>query len=197
MRRKPCTPWPVCATCSPAGRGCTGAAVALLAVGIAVAAASAVAGVDDARRAWGATRSVVVAVAELAPGDPLIGRTELRPHPAPMVPASALTAVPPAAVARQRVAAGEVLVELDVVAGHLPVALVPPGWRGVAIAEPSRRAPSSAISWPRRAAGLIVADDGVIVGRTESTVVVAVPAVDAPAVAAAANAGDLTLLLVG
>ena len=59
-----------------------------------------------------------------------------------MVPASALTAVPPSAVARQRVASGEVLVELDVVAGHLPVALVPPGWRGVPVAEP---VPSGAV----------------------------------------------------
>jgi hypothetical protein len=172
-------------------------AVTLLAAGVAVAAASAVAGVDDARRAWGATRSVVVAVAELAPGDLLIGRTEVRPHPAPMVPPSALTAVPAAAVARQRVAAGEVLVELDVVAGHLPVALLPPGWRGVAVAEP---VPSGAVVGDLVAAasgGVIVADEGVIVGRTESTVVVAVPSADAPAVAAAANAGDLTLLLVG
>ena len=172
-------------------------AVALLAAGIGVAAASAVAGVDDARRAWGDTRSVVVAVAELAPGDPLSGRTELRPHPAPMVPASALTAVPPSAVARQRVAPGEVLVELDVVAGHLPVALVPPGWRGVPVAEP---VPSGAVVGDLVVAasgGGIVASDGVVVARTESTVVVAVPAADAPAVAAAANAGDLTLLLVG
>ena len=114
-----------------------------------------------------------------------------------MVPASALTVVPPAAVARQRVAAGEVLVELDVVTGHLPVALVPPGWRGVAVAE---TVPSGAVVGDLVAAasgGVIVADDGVIVGRAESTVVVAVPAADAPAVAAAANAGDLTLLLVG
>lgn len=171
--------------------------VAALAGGIAVAAASAVAGVDDARRAWGATRSVVVAVADLAPGDPLTGHTELRAHPAPMVPSSALGAVPSGAIARQRVAAGEVLVEVDVAAGHLPVALVPPGWRGVAVAE---TVPSGAVVGDHVAAasgGAIVADDGVIVGRAESTVVVAVPAADAPAVAAAANAGDLTLLLVG
>ena len=58
-------------------------AVALLAAGIGVAAASAVAGVDDARRAWVDTRSVVVAVAELAPaircpGAPSCDRTLLR-----------------------------------------------------------------------------------------------------------------------
>ncbi len=172
-------------------------AVAVLAAGIAVVAASAVAGVDDARRAWGATRSVVVAVADLAPGDALTGRTELRAHPAPMVPPSALAEIPPGAIARQRIAAGEVLVELDVAAGHLPVALVPPGWRGVPVAEP---VPSGAVVGDHVVAasgGAIVADDGVIVGRAESTVVVAVPAADAPAVAAAANAGDLTLLLVG
>jgi len=173
------------------------AAVAVLAAGIALAAASAVASVDDARRAWGASRTVVVATADLAPGDPLTGSTEQRPHPRPLVPARALGDVPSDAVARQRVAAGEVLVDVDVAPAHVPVGLIPPGWRGVPVAEP---VPSGAVVGDHVAAasgGTVLAADGLVVSRGDATLVVAVPADEAPLVAAAAAAGDLTVLLVG
>ena len=173
------------------------AAVAVLAAAIALVVASAVASVDDARRAWGATRTVVVATADLAPGTALAGHTEARPHPSPMVPARAVTAIAPDAVARQHVAAGEVLVDLDIAAGHLPFALIPSGWHGVPVAEP---VPSGAAVGDRVAAvsaGAMLAPEGVVVARGDGTLVVAVPADEAPAVAAAAAAGDLTLLLLG
>jgi hypothetical protein len=172
-------------------------AVAVLAAAIGLVVASAIASVDDARRAWGVTRSVVVATADLAPGTALAGHTEVRPHPLPMVPARALTTVTPDAVVRQHVAAGEVLVDLDVATGHLPVALIPPGWHGVPLAEP---VPSGAAVGDHVAAassGAVLAADGVVVAGGDGTLVVAVPADEAPAVAAAAAAGDLTLLLLG
>jgi hypothetical protein len=173
------------------------AAVVVLAAGIALAAASAVAGVDDARRAWGATRQVVVAATDLAPGDPLAGRTEQQSHPLPMVPPRALEAAPPDAVARQHVAAGEVLVDLDLAAGQVPVALIPEGWLGVPVAE---QVPTGAAIGDHVAAasgGTVLAAEAVVVSRGDGTLVVAVPADEAPAVAVAASTGDLTLLLVG
>ena len=44
--------------------------------------------------------------------------------------------------------------------------------------------------------GVVLAADGVVVGRSEAAVLVAVPDDAAPAVATAASSGDLALLLV-
>ena len=49
--------------------------VALLAIGVGAVVASAAATVDEARRAWGEPRSVVVATVDLEPGDAL-GRVD-------------------------------------------------------------------------------------------------------------------------
>lgn len=172
------------------------ATVLVLAAGLALVATTAVADVEEARLAWGSSRAVVVATVDLAPGDALTGRTEVRRHPAPMVPATAIGDAAPNAVVRQHVAAGEVLVDLDVSAGRLPIALIPPGWRGVPIAE---AVPSGASVGDRVAAtsgGVLLAEEGTVVGRLDQTLVVAVPATEAPAVAMAAASGELTLLLV-
>lgn len=169
--------------------------VVVLAGAIALAVAGAVGGVDDARRAWGATRRVVVASTDLAPGDALTDRVEVRLLPGPILPARALTEVSPDAVARQHVATGEVLVDVDVAAGHVPVALVPTGWHGVPVAEP---VPTGAVVGDRVAAtsgGVVLADEAVVVARGDASLVVAVPAADAPGVAAAASSGELTILL--
>lgn len=172
------------------------ATVLVLAVGVALVATTAVAGVEDARLAWGSTQPVVVATVDLAPGDALAGQTNVRPHPVPIVPAGALIEVAPDAVARQHVSAGEVLVDVDVTAGRLPLALIPLGWRGVPVAE---GVPTGAAVGDRVAAasgGALLAEDGVVVARVEQAVVVAVPESQAPAVAMAASVGELTLLLV-
>ena len=58
-------------------------AVLALAAGAGWAVAAGVAGVDDARRSWGTTRDVLVATADIAPGDDLAARTELRTRPRP------------------------------------------------------------------------------------------------------------------
>ena len=57
------------------------AAVLLLAGATATVLAAAGGAIDDARRAWGETRRVIVATADLAPGDPLAGATEQRDLP--------------------------------------------------------------------------------------------------------------------
>ncbi len=170
-------------------------AVTALAAAGAAAVADATAAVDVARREWGADRPVLVATADVVPGEPLAGRVEAVHRPAPTVPDAALVEVPVGAVARQRIAAGEVLVEPDVASPAGPRALVPPGWLAVAVAEP---VPSGAgVGDPVIAAGdgAVLASDGVVVGRHDTAVLVAVPAEDAPAVARAAADGTLALLL--
>src|SRR5262245_1416387 len=71
--------------------------------------ADAAARVDAARRAWGVTRPVVVAVADVAPGEVLDGVTDVKSLPEPMVPGEAVTELPVRATARQRIAAGEIV----------------------------------------------------------------------------------------
>jgi hypothetical protein len=170
-------------------------AVALVAVGAAVAAARGAATVDAARRSWGSTREVVVATADLAPGDALAGHVEVRERPAPMVPADALSDLDGAARARQHVVAGEILVAPDVAATDAPQDLIPAGWAAVAVGE---AVPTGVAVGDRVAVasgGARLADDGVVVGRSGEAVLVAVPADAAPAVAAASATGDVALLL--
>ena len=172
------------------------AVVVAIASGAALLTADAVAGVDEARRSWGATREVIVATVDIAPGQPLAGRTAPRPRPGPTVPGRALVTAASGAVARQHVVAGEVLVDTDVAAGAAPVSLIPEGWRGVAVAE---AVPSGSAIGDRVAAasgGVVLATDGVVVGQSGDAVIVAVPAAEAAQVAAAGAAGELTLLLV-
>ena len=101
--------------------------VAAVAMAIGLVALRAAASVDEARRRWGTTREVAVALTDLAPGDPLRGHVELRSRPLPMVPAAALTELVDDARARQHVSVGEVLVAADLVPSAAPQALIPPG----------------------------------------------------------------------
>lgn len=158
--------------------------------------AGAAAGVDDARRSWGATRDVVVATDDLAPGEPLTGHVEVRPRPTPAVSEAAVASVPPGATARQHVAAGEALVELDIAPPGGPQALIPDGWVAVAVAE---AVPIGAAVGDRVApvsGGVVLAPEAVVVGHSADALLVAVPADEAPQVAHASSTGELSLLLV-
>ncbi len=172
------------------------AGVLLLAGTVALVVASAAASVDAARRTWGETRPVLVAAVDLAPGDPLDGATDVRPFPRPMTPAAALTAVPPGAVARQHVSAGEVVVGTDVARSTAPQALIPPGWSAVAVAEAVPTGVLTGDAVTAVADGVVLAEEGVVVGRSGDAVLVAVPDSDAPEVAMAAASGVLALLIV-
>lgn len=170
-------------------------AVLLVAAVAATVAAGAGAAVDDARRAWGETRTVVVARVDLAPGDPLAGATTTRSVPVPLIPTSAAGEVPAGAVARQRVAAGEIVVAVDVAASGSPQAMIPTGWSAVAVAE---AVPTGALVGDRVAAvadGVVLVADGLVIGRAGDAVLVAVPEDDAPALAAASAAGVAALVL--
>jgi hypothetical protein len=172
------------------------AIVAAVALAAGLVVADAAAGIDDARRSWGVTRPVVVASADIAPGEPLAGRTTTADRPEPALAESALSSLPSGAVARQHIAAGEAVVAGDVAATAGPRSLVPDGWAAVAVAEavPSGAAVGDPVV--SVAGGVVLADEGVVVGRSGDAVLVAVPIDDAPAVAHAVATGELSLLLV-
>lgn len=170
-------------------------AVLALAAAAGWVAAGAASALDDARTRWGTTHEVVVATVDIAPGEPLAGNTTVRDLPTPAVPIRALDELPVDARARQRVTAGEVVVEADVVATAGPQALIPDGWSAIAVAEavPSGAAVGDAVR--AVAGGIVLAADAVVVGQRADAIVVAVPAEDAPQVAMAATTGELSLLL--
>lgn len=170
-------------------------AVLAVAAGAGLAVADAVAAVGDARRAWGVERTVLIATRDAAPGEPLDGVVEGQPRPVPMIPDAALTEAPAGAVLRQHVSAGEIAVEADVTPTAAPQALIPPGWQGVAVSE---RVPTGAAVGDRVAVasgGVVLAGDAVVVAARGEAVLVAVPAPEAAAVAAAVSAADVALLL--
>jgi hypothetical protein len=151
--------------------------------------------VSAARDRWGESRRVLVAAHDVAPGDPLAPATRIRSLPAPLIPAGALTGVDSAAVARQRIAAGEVIVAHDESPTAPPQSLIPDGWLAAAIAEPI---PSGARVGDRVAVttgGVVIAGEGVVVGVVGEALLVAVPADSAPQVAHAASTGDVAVLL--
>jgi hypothetical protein len=111
-------------------------AVAVLALVTGLVSASLVRAGDEARRSWGTTRPVAVAVRDLQPGDPVAtDAVEVRNLPEAVVPAGALDEAPAGAIARQQVLAGEPLVEARLAPHGLTgtAALVPPGHRAVAV----------------------------------------------------------------
>jgi hypothetical protein len=164
-----------------------------LVAGISVARAGA--GVSAARDRWGEPRTVLVATADIAPGAPLAALTAERELPAPLLPPSAIEQLPVAAVARQDVAAGEVLVTADVGALGAPQSLIPPDWLAVPVAEavPSGALPGDSVRVA--SGGITLADVGVVVGTGEAATLVAVPADVAAQVAQAASAADAVLLI--
>ncbi|WP_117000498.1 SAF domain-containing protein [Desertimonas flava] len=171
------------------------AVVAVLAVVAGVAVASATSGVDAARRAWGDVRAVYVASSDIAPGDQLAGRVDRRELPAPLIPGDALIDVSSGAVARQHVAAGEVLVSVDVAASGSPRSLIPADWLAVAVAERVPSGVSAGDAVRVASGGIVLADEGVVVAASPDAVLVAVPADDAAQVGQAASTGDVSLLL--
>lgn len=205
-----------------------------LAAGTCFTVVSLVAAADDARARWGQTRPVAVAARDLAPGDIVdAGAFEVRELPEAMLPDGALgsggdtssgtagaaagTADDPpiGAVVRHPVLAGEPLVaaRLSPVGLTGAAALVPAGWRGVAV-------PVGAAGAPPLVTGDVVdvlavtpvgvegADRGeepafalveqaLVVDVTDDAVTVAVPEHDAPRVAWALSNGAVVLALAG
>ena len=173
------------------------AAVGALALMIGVLVAQATSRVEAAKESWGETRTVVAALVDIAPGDSLAGATGPRELPVPMVPNGAVTEIEPAATATQRLAAGEVVVMHDVAPMSGPRALIPDEWLAVAIAEPVGSGVRIGDQVSVASGGVVIAADGVVVGSVGESVLVAVPAAEAPQVAQAATSADIALLLKG
>ena len=169
---------------------------AALATGAAVRAH--VSAVDDARRAWGDAREVLVARADTRPGEAL--EVEVREVPSAVIPRDALERDASRAqlVARQDVSAGEIVTTIDVGrAGQAgPAALLPDGWAAVPIVEaPAADAPIGA-RVQIAGDGVVLAADAIVVGYHDDVTLVAVPVDVAAMVAAGAQAGGVALLLV-
>ncbi len=171
------------------------AAVGALALMIGVLVAQATSRVEAAKESWGESRGVVVALVDIAPGESLAAATGPRELPAPMVPDGAVTELDESATATQRVGAGEVVVMHDVATVNGPRALIPDGWLAVAIAEPVGTGVRTGDQVSVASGGVVIAGDGVVVGSVEESVLVAVPADEAPQVAQAATSADIALLL--
>ena len=148
--------------------------------------------IDAARASWGRTTTVWVATRDLAAGDPLTA--ERRELPAAMVAPTAADTVD-GLVARQQIATGEIVHEIDLVAPDGPAALTPAGWRAVPVIESP---PSGALVGDRVdvvSDGVVVSAAALVVGHHDAATLVAVPEHIAPVLPAAADTGHVTLLL--
>lgn len=154
--------------------------------------------VEAQRASWGDTLPVLVARADLVPGEPLGGSVERRDVPAAVVPPAAIDLVDsvrpggagdplgPGAVARRAIPAGAILTSVDVAMHGHPESLLTPGEVAVAVAERIR-------SGARVGDQVMVVSDGFVLVRAatvvavhDDRVVVAVPEELAAGVAAAA-----------
>jgi hypothetical protein len=168
--------------------------VALVVLWLVVAVHARVARTDAARDAWGAHRAVLVATNDLAPGDTLA--VEMRQAPVALVPDQALVDAATAGdvLVRQHIMAGEIVTEADVGLAAGVMGLVPAGWVAVTVVE----SPVSGVAPGDRVRlssdGLVIVDEALIVGTTESATTIAVPAGVAPLVPVAARAGTLDVL---
>jgi hypothetical protein len=152
-------------------------------------------GVDAARRSWGETRQVFVARHAIEPGarlDDSVGRREV---PSPIVPVDAVTELDPDAMARQHIAAGEIVVVHDVSPSAAPQSLIPAGWLAVALSEPVASGASVGDAVSVATGGIVVAADGLVVGVVGEALLVAVPSGEAAQVAQAASTGDVAVLI--
>ena len=156
-----------------------------------------VAGIDDARRAWGDAREVFVARRDTAPGQAL--DVDVRHVPAAIVPQGALdrSSSGDGLIARQDVSAGEIVTAIDVGrAGQAgPQALLPDGWAAVPIVESPAAGAAIGARVQVVGDGLVLAPDAIVVGYHDDVTLVAMPAGAAPMVAAGAEAGGVAVLL--
>lgn len=171
------------------------AIVGFAAMGAAATALDHAEDVDAARRAWGDTATVFTASRPLEPGDEVAFSTVEIPvaltgdH---VASADSLEG----AIARQHIAAGEVISTLDVAPRPGPTALIPDGWLGVPLIESPPSGADVGDSVVIVSDGIVIGDDALVVRHLDGVTTVAVPAEIAPLLPAAAEGGSLTLLVV-
>lgn len=147
------------------------------------------------RDRWGERIEVVVATADLEPGDVLRGQVQL--VPAALVPAGARTAPPDGEVVAAWIGAGEIVLERRLApAGVSAVAaLLPPGTRGVAVPIGLAPLPVEVGDRVDVHGSTRLAADALVVAVAEEAITVAVDDGDAALVAYEAANGTVTLVL--
>jgi hypothetical protein len=185
------------------------ATVAAVAVGSAAIVQARSSAVDAARRAWGETRTVLVADRPLAAGDALAGAVSLRRLPLAALPRDAVDALVPDAVALHALGTGEVLVAQHVAPGTGVAAALPSGTAGVAVPLTGSGPPLAVgdlvdvvlagdplgPTGDDAASGQVLSTAAPVVAVTETAVVVGVREPAAPAAAAAAAEGRAVLVV--
>lgn len=168
--------------------------IACAAVGAGLVVGSEVDELAAEREAWGRTRPVLVATEDLVPDGPLAITSVERPLAA--VPPEALAELPAGARLHQRVATGEVLVDVDLVATDGPARHAAEGTVVVGLVDPF--APTVAVGQRVQvvADGLVLAADATVVDVVADVTFVAVPPAAGAAVASSARAGSASLLFV-
>jgi hypothetical protein len=149
------------------------------------------------RDRWGTSVPVLVSTRALAAGAPI--RASPQQYPQAMVPADALTTLPPGATAAHALAAGEVLVAADLTGADT----VPRGWAVFAVTgtDAPTLAPGDAVALfgdgQRWCDGIVIRGGGAASGVANDTVEVAVPGDCADAVSLQVAAGTVVLAAVG
>lgn len=161
---------------------------------------------DGAREQWGERRPVVVATADLVPGQVLgDGDTTIAAWPVALLPDDTLASVPAGAVVAQPIGAGEPVRRRRIGrTGAGPVAaLLPIGTRGVTVAVGDAPPPVSPgdrvdlVTAGLASNGSLVAADALVVAVDERSVVVAVRVAELPAVATALVDGTVVVAISG
>jgi hypothetical protein len=170
--------------------------VAAVAAGGATATMSVVRIVDVERARWGDTGTVLVASRDVEAGEPLDGLVAEHSYPKAMIPPGAVVSIERGMAARHRLAAGEIVVDVDVASTTAPRSLIPPGWLGVAVVETVASGATVGDRVVVASEGIRLATDALIVGRGDGVTIVAVPDDEGPNVAAATTStGGVALLL--
>lgn len=171
--------------------------VLVFAVGTGFAMRQRVAGIDEARRAWGETRAVLVASHDARPGD--VVEFDIRDVPVAVVPPAALPddMTRDVLIARQDVSAGEIITASDVGRGGADgaAALLPDGWAAVPVAESPPLGAAIGARVQVVSDGIVLAPEAVVVGYHDDVTLIGVPTAAAPMVAAGAAAGGVAVLL--
>ncbi len=147
---------------------------------------------EETRDRWRTTRTVLVADTALRPGDQIAVSTKKLPLAA--VPDSAIEEVPGGSQLRQRVAAGEIIVETDLTNELGPAARAELGTVVVGLTDPLSRQVVVGLVVQIVAEGIVLAAEATVVETIDEVIFVAVPEREAPAIAAAAHSGLASLL---
>jgi hypothetical protein len=163
-------------------------AVALVASGVGLGTARAMARVDAARRSWGEHETVWVASAAIEPGQPVV--SDRRDVPRAMTPVGALGTAPVDVVARHHIGPGEIITDADIAAGG-PAGLVPDGWVAFVVAASGDHFATG--DHLRVYSGDQLVAAGLVVDRGESELMVAIPEAAAPMMATGILADAITI----